>query len=252
MRVILSLTGIALGITSVIIMVSVGEGARSKMLSQIEAMGSNLITIDAGKVKTVIGRQRQTTNVTTLKEKDAEAIFESGQSAGINLIAPTQEQMLLVKYENGTTNTRIIGTTPEYPLIRNFKISSGRFFDSDENKIAQRVAVVGQKIVENLLREVNPIGEIIKVNNIPFEVIGTLKSKGLSYDGANEDDIIFIPLSTCMRRVFNVDYIKNIYVKVAERNKIKIAEGEIRNILRDRHRLNIRNKEDDFTNLWSR
>jgi putative ABC transport system permease protein len=152
LRVILSLTGIAVGIAAVMIVVSVGEGARKKMLSQIEAMGSNLITVDAGKVKKVIGRQRQITKVTTLKEKDAEAIFESGRPAGINSIAPTQEQTLLVKYESGTTSTRVIGTTPEYPRIRNYEISSGRFFDAGENKIAKRVSVVGQKIVESLFR----------------------------------------------------------------------------------------------------
>jgi putative ABC transport system permease protein len=192
------------------------------MLSQIEAMGSNLITVDAGIVNEVIGRRRQTSKVTTLTEKDAEAIVE--ECASVNAVAPTQEQTLLVKYENSLTSTRIIGTTSSYPSIRNYSIASGRFFSQDDNKLSLRAAVIGQKIVEYLFRDGNPIGELIKINKIPFEIIGVLKPKGLSYDGVNEDDVIFIPLNTGMRRVFNVDYIKNIYVQVKNKDEIPTTE----------------------------
>ncbi|MGD8778357.1 MAG: ABC transporter permease [Ignavibacteria bacterium] len=245
LRVILSLIGIGVGITSVIIMVAIGEGARNKITSQIESMGSNLITIDAGKIEEVIGRKRQTTKATTLKEKDAEALLE--ECSYINLIAPTQDQTLLVKFRNGLTSARVIGTTSEYPQIRNYKISTGKFFTTNENRFSLRVAVLGQKIIEYLFNGTDPIGEIVRINNIPFEIIGVLKPKGLSYDGANEDEVIFIPLKTGIRRVFNVDYIKNIYVQVTEKIKMASAEEEIRSILRERHKLDIRNKEDDFT-----
>jgi len=245
LRVALTLIGIAVGITSVIIMVAIGEGAKDRMLSQIKSMGSNLITVDAGKVKEVIGRRRQTSKVTTLKEKDAEAISQDCNY--VNAVAPTQEQMVLVKFENGSTGSRAIGTTPEYPAIRNYEIAHGRFFDDDDNKFSRRVAVVGDKVVRYLFRDINPIGETIRINNVPVEVIGVLKSKGASYDGADEDDVVFIPLNTGMRRLFNVDYIKNIYVQVSAKDKIENVEEEIRSILREKHRLNVRNKEDDFT-----
>jgi putative ABC transport system permease protein len=245
LRVVLSLTGIAIGITSVIIVVSIGEGARGRMLSQIEAMGSNLITVDAGIVNEVIGRRRQASKVTTLKEKDAEAIVE--ECASVNAVAPTQEQTLLVKYENSLTSTRIIGTTSSYPSIKNYFIASGRFFSQDDNKLSRRAAVIGQKTVEYLFQESNAVGEFIKINNIPFEIIGVLKPKGSSYDGANEDDVILIPLRTGMRRVFNVDYIKNIYIQVKNKDEIRATEKEIRAVLREKHRLHVHDKADDFT-----
>jgi len=226
-------------------MTALGEGARNKMLSQIESMGSNLITIDAGKIKEVIGRKRQTQKVNTLKLKDSDAIIEGCES--IDKIAPTQDGSFLIKYGSGTTSGRVIGTTPDYPSIRNFKIDYGRFFTEEENKISSRVAIIGTKMVDNLFYETNPIGEFIRINNVPFEIIGVLKPKGSSYDGANEDEVIFIPIQTGLRRLYNVDYIKNIYAHVRDKNKMKSAEDEIRELLRERHRLNLRDKEDDFT-----
>ncbi|MBI2430271.1 MAG: ABC transporter permease [Ignavibacteriales bacterium] len=245
LRVTLSLAGIAIGIASVIIIVALGEGARSNMLSQIEAMGSNVITIDAGLVKEVTGRRRQASKVTTLKENDAAAISDECRS--VTAVAPTQEQTLVIKYENGSATGRIIGTSPAFPEIRNFSIASGRFFSDEDNKLSRRFAVIGHKFVEYLFRNTDPVGETIKINNIPFEVIGVLKPKGLSYDGANEDDMIFIPLNTGLRRVFNIDYLKNIYVQVKNNEEIPAAERELRSVLRTRHRLQVRNKEDDFT-----
>lgn len=245
LRAALSLTGIAIGIASVIMIVSLGEGARTRTLSQIEAMGSNIITIDAGLAKDVGGRNRQAVKVTTLKEKDARIIAEECSFAAS--VAPTQEQSLVVKYEEGSATARIIGTYAAYPAIRNFSIASGRFFTGDDNALSLRRAVIGHKFVEFLFRDVNPVGEVIRINNIPFEVIGVLKAKGASYDGANEDDVIFIPLNTGMRRVFNVDYVKNIFVKVTSRENIPATQERIRSILREKHRLTTRNKEDDFT-----
>lgn len=262
LRAVLSLIGIAIGIAAVIIVSAIGNGARAKVSSQIEAMGSNLITINSGKVKEVTGRKRQTTKVTTLKEKDAEAILE--QCNTVKLVAPTQDQTLRVKFENSMTSGRIIGTVPAYPLVRNYQVATGRFFTIDDNKHSRRVAVIGWKIVENLFHDNNPVGQIIRINNIPFEIIGTLKPKGASYDGANEDEVIFIPLRTGLKRLFarrssgglpNVNFIKNIYVQVTSQKVMKETEHEIRTILRERHRLNIRNtehpdlivKEDDFT-----
>ena len=159
LRIFLSLIGISIGITAVIIITAFGSGANNKMLSQIEKMGSNLITIDAGKIKEVFGRKRQLNKVTTLKEKDYTAIVEK---CGNSIIAaPTQEQTLIVKFRDGTTTGRIIGTTPDYPAIRNFKISKGRFFTDEENISSSRVAVVGKKMIDNLFNGNSPIGESI-------------------------------------------------------------------------------------------
>jgi putative ABC transport system permease protein len=244
MRVILSLSGIAVGIASVIIIVSLSEGARTKMLTQIEAMGSNVITIDAGLVKEATGRKRQAFKMPSLKEKDAALI--ATECLSIIAIAPTQEKPMLMKYGEASVTGRVIGTTSSYPLIRNFSIASGRFISEDDNRLSLRAVVIGQKCNEYLFHGSNPVGEIVKINNIPFEVVGVLNAKGASYDGANEDDMVFIPLNTGMRRVFNVDYIKNIFVQASSKEKIPKIEKQIRSILRERHRLREQNKEDDF------
>ena len=245
LRVVLSLAGIAIGIASVMIIVSLGEGARRRMQTQIEAMGSNVITIDAGLVKEVMGRKRQSGKVTSLKEKDAASI--AAECSSVAAIAPTQEKTAVIKYAGASVTARIIGTTPSYPSIRNFSLSSGRFISPDDDRLSRRTVVIGQKCVEYLFPSSPPVGEIIKVNNIPFEIVGVLKAKGASYDGANEDDMVFVPFSTGMRRLFNVDYIKNIYVQVRAKETIPIAEQEIRSILRERHKLELHQKEDDFT-----
>jgi putative ABC transport system permease protein len=245
LRVVLSLTGIAIGIISVIIIVSLGEGARSKMLTQIEAMGSNVITIDAGLVKEVMGRKRQGNKTTSLKVKDAEAII--ADCASINAVAPTQEKTMVIKYGDASTTARIIGTTAAYPSIRNFSLAKGRFVSRDDNVLSLRTAVIGQKCMEYLFPAANPVGEVVKINNIPFEIIGVLKAKGSSYDGANEDDMVFIPLATGLRRVYNVNYIKNIFVQAGSKEQIPAIEKQIRSILRERHRLEGRKQEDDFT-----
>jgi putative ABC transport system permease protein len=245
LRVSLSLSGIAVGIASVIVVVAIGTGARNSMLAQIETMGKNLITIDAGKVKEVIGRKRQTTKETTLKERDCEAIVEGSRYT--ITAAPTQDRTFLIKYGNGATTARVIGTTPAYPAIRSYRIAAGRCCSDEDNKLSARVAVVGAKIVSSLFSTASPVGEFIRINNVSFEIIGVLAPKGSSYDGANDDEVVLIPLRTGMRRLFNVDYIKNIYVSTQDKSRMGKVERDIRALLRERHRLNIRDKEDDFT-----
>jgi putative ABC transport system permease protein len=245
LRAILSITGIAIGIACSVTATGIGEGGRELMMSQISQMGSNLITISAGTYKQAFGRKMQTTFVTTLKEKDAIAIEEG--CGCISSVAPAQGQWAFVKYTNSTTSTIIIGTTPNFSLIRNYPVSSGRFFNAEENRLSLRTAVIGQKILKSLFLNTDPINKIIRINGIPFEITGTLKSKGLSYDGADEDNVIFIPLNTALHRVFNIDYIGYIYVQAMGKDKLDTVERGIRNLLRERHRLNNAGKKDDFT-----
>jgi putative ABC transport system permease protein len=245
LRTVLSLASIAIGIAAAITVTSVGIGARNSMLAQVETMGKNLITIDAGKVREVIGRKRQTTKVTTLKERDCDAILRNSRFPVI--ASPTQDMPFLVKYANGTTSCRVIGTTPAYPAIRNYRVASGRFFSDEDITLSARVAVVGTKVREILFAGANPLGETIRINKVPFEIVGVLAPKGSSYDGANEDEVVLIPLRTGMRRLFNVDYIKNIYVSVQDKENMGDVEQDIRTLLRESHRLHLRDKEDDFT-----
>jgi putative ABC transport system permease protein len=195
-------------------------------------------------METFVGRARQVGNVTTLELDDAWAVLDECPS--VALAAPTQDRPLRVKFGTLSTMTTVLGTTADYVEIRNFRVSSGRLFTEEENKAALRVTVLGSEIVDDLFSGEDPIGEIIRVGNIPFEVIGTLASKGLSAEGATEDSKILIPINTALRRVFNIDYINNIHLRVAKREWMDAAAEEIRLLLRERHRLDRFGKPDDF------
>jgi putative ABC transport system permease protein len=225
-------------------MVAVGKGTEEKIVSQITKMGSNLLLVNAGQVKIIAGRARQVKVVTTLELKDADGILNEAES--VKNVAPAQTKKLQVKYENLSTNTNIVGTTPDIIEVQNHTLAQGRFFDKDEDKGLRRVAVVGQIVVDNIFEEQYPIGKIIRIGKVPFEVIGVLSPKGLDVNGMAQDDQIFIPVRTALRRVFNLDYINAIYVKVKDSSLMDETEKEIRGILRGKHHLK-EGKNDDFT-----
>jgi putative ABC transport system permease protein len=239
----LAMTGIVVGICSVIVMVALGDGAQQQVLSKIRAMGTDLVMVTAGQVKTIAGRQRQTGNVSTLTMRDVKAITEEAQN--IKAAAPAQGKKMLVKYEAVNTTTSIIGTTEAIISVRDLSIDKGRFFTDDEDRTAQRVAVIGETAVKNLFGDRSPVGESVRIGKVSFEVIGVLGKKGTDLVGADQDDVIYIPVNTALRRLFNLTYINNIYVQAKSSGHIEKAASEIRDILREKHRL--REKPDDFT-----
>lgn len=245
LRTFLALVGITIGVAAVIIMIAIGNGAQREVLNQIEEMGTNLIIVNAGRVKTFAGRKRQVSYATSLTLKDSRAISEKCPS--VSLAAPALSKKMKVKYGNVSTNTTIVGTTHDFQMVRNFSIDAGIFFSEMENRAALRVAVIGNKVRLNLFDTDDPIGEIIRIRKIPFEIVGVLKSKGINADGVDEDDQIMIPINTALRRVFNLDYINTVYTQVKHIERMDRAESEIRDLLRERHRLIRKEKPDDFT-----
>ncbi len=245
LRTSLALIGITIGVAAVILMVAIGEGAQKAVLKQIDAMGTNLLVVNAGRVKTFTGRQRLTGLVNSLKIRDSDAIAE--ECSAVSLVAPAQDRSRQVKYGEFATSTKILGSTPDFQKIRNFPTTKGRFFTEEENKASLRVAVIGSQIQDNLFEGKDPIGETVRIGKIPFEIIGVLRSKGVTAEGANEDNQILIPINTALRRVFNLTYLNSIYVSVKNQRSMSLAERQISELLRERHRLLIRNKPDDFT-----
>ena len=243
LRTALAMTGIVVGVCSVIVMVALGDGAQQQVLSKIRAMGTDLVIVTAGQVKTIAGRQRQTGNVSTLTMRDVKAITEEAQN--IKAAAPAQGKKMLVKYEAVNTITSIVGTTEAIIPVRDLSVSKGRFFTDDEDKTAQRVALIGETVAKNLFENRDPVGDAIRIGKVSFEVIGVLGKKGTDLVGADQDDVIYIPLNTALRRLFNLTYINNIYVQAKSSDHIEKAASEIRGILREKHRL--RDKPDDFT-----
>jgi putative ABC transport system permease protein len=245
-RTVLSLSGIIIGICAVIVMSALGNGTEAKVTSQITKMGSNLLLVNAGQVKIIAGRARQVKIVTTLELRDADSISEG--VSGLKYTAPAQVKKMLVKYGDLNTQTNIVGTTPDIIEIQNRSLSEGRFFDEDEDNGLRRVAVIGKTVVENIFGQQDPIGKVIYIGKVPFEIIGVLSSKGLDLYGADQDDQIFIPVKTALRRLFNLTYINAIYVKVNDGVSMKQKAEEISVVLRERHHIR-EGKADDFTIL---
>jgi putative ABC transport system permease protein len=245
LRTVLALLGISIGIAAVIVVVALGEGAQSEIIEQIEEMGTNLLIVHAGQVKTTAGRIQTSKTATSLKLSDVQKILQYNSS--VKSIAPAQSKNLTVKFGNYTTLTKILGTTEDFLVIRNFALEKGRIFTSEENRAALRVAVLGSQVRENLFGQEDPIGKIIRVRNIPFKVMGLLKAKGSSPGGGNQDNQIIIPIRTALRRVFNVNYLNALYLQVQSKDKMNLAETQTAEILREQHRLDRQNKEDDFT-----
>ena len=242
-RTALSLVGIIIGVAAVVLMVAVGEGAQNEVLKKIQSMGTNLIIISAGQVKTFAGRMRQVGIVTTLTPRDAMAI--SSEIPGIVQSAPAQGKRLPLKYGTQSYATQIVGAAPNLPEIKNLSLIRGRFFNEDEDRMMARVAVLGPTPAKNLFGSTNPVGEVIQIKNVAFEVIGVTKEKGM-VAGQDEDDQIYIPLNTAMKRLMNVIYLSQIYLQVPNTEVMKPAEREIKSLLRERHRLKD-DKADDFT-----
>ncbi len=243
-RTILSLSGVIIGICAVIIIVAIGKGTEEKIVSQITKMGSNLLLVNAGQVKIIAGRARQVKAVTTLELKDADSILNEAPS--IIYAAPAQTKKLQVKFENLSTKTNIVGTTSDIVEVQNYALAQGRFFDEDEDKGLRRVAVLGRTVVENIFEQQYPVGKIIRIGKVPFEVIRVLSPKGMDVNGMDQDDQIFIPVRTALRRVFNLTYINAIYLKEKNSNLMDQAEREISSILREKHHIK-EGKADDFT-----
>jgi putative ABC transport system permease protein len=243
LRTFLSIFGIVVGIATVILLVSAGKGAEKQVLDRVRSMGINLIIVNAGKTQLIAGRQRQMTSVTTLVLEDASAILK--ESSSVTKISPAVNKKLSIKWESEIANTNLLGFTPVGFEIRNLKPALGRFFEEEENRKKHRVAVLGPTVAKNLFGRGNPIGLQIRLGKIPFEVIGVTRKKGMDVNGIDQDDVVFVPLNTAMRRIMNMDYVHSLYIQ-GKNSKILInAEKEIRSVLRQRHRL--ASKSDDFT-----
>jgi putative ABC transport system permease protein len=243
LRTLLSVTGIVVGVGTVVLMVSAGQGAQKRILDRIRTMGTNLVVVNAGQTRIFAGRQRQIATVTTLVAADAEAIVRHCPS--VALAAPAVTKKLSARWEAENTNTNVLGMGPDGFRIRNITIASGHLFGPEEDRGRRRVAVLGPTVVENLFGGADPIGLRFRVGRVPFEVIGVTEPKGVDANGLDQDDLTIVPLGTAMRRLLNITHVHAIYVQARSADHLDRAERQIRELLRRRHRL--RDKPDDFT-----
>ncbi len=243
-RFFLASLGIMIGIAAVIVMVAIGKGSHHEIMNVIAKMGENLLTINAGEMKRRGGRLRLAGNVTTLNLRDVD--YLSQEVSGLTLVAPFEIKEMKVKYLQVLTATNVAGSTPEFLKTRNYQIASGEMFNERDQKLRAKVAVVGNTVIKNMFGEDDPLGKIVRINAIPFKIIGVFEGKGLDSDGIDQDDILLIPINSMLRRLLNQNYISTIYAKADSRENIDRVAVKIKTLLRDRHKISD-DAEDDFT-----
>ena len=236
MRSFLTMLGIIIGVGAVIIMVAIGSGASEMIAQQIASMGSNLIMVLPG-ATTAGGARMGLGSVSTLTSDDAKAIKD--ECSAIKDVAPTWGGVTQVVYGNQNWNTSVTGTTPSFFDIRDWPMGTGRIFTEQEISGAVKVAVIGQTIVENLFGAENPLGQIIRIKKVPFTIVGVLSKKGQSPQGQDQDDAVYIPLTTSQKKVFGSSLPKTvriILVQALELNQMAEAEKQVNELLNQRHR----------------
>jgi len=243
LRTLLSVIGIVVGVGAVVLMVSAGRGAEKQIVDRIQGMGTNLLTVNAGRTMIIAGRLRQMDTVRTLLASDAQAIAKECPS--VVLAAPGVGKKLAVRWEDQDALTNVVGMTAEGFVVRNITVAFGRPFDADESRAAKRIAILGPTASANLFGSTDPVGQQIRIGKIPFEVIGLAARRGMDVNGHDQDDVILVPLETGMRRILNVTYVQTVYVQARDSRALEDAEKEIASVLRQRHRLD--GKPDDFT-----
>ncbi len=244
MRSMLTSLGIIIGVAAVIIMLAIGSGANKKVQENMESMGSNLLTIRSASAKTG-GISMGIGSKPTLSLKDAQAIQK--QARGVEAVAPVMNSAKQVMYGNQNWQTSIYGITPPYLYVKNYEIALGRAISRDDNLNGSKVALIGSSVERELFGDINPIGKTIRIETTPFKVIGTLKTKG-QMGPMDQDDLIFIPLSTAQRKLFGTDFpgsVNQILVKAQSLEDANIAQKDVEEILRRRHNLGT-TQENDF------
>ena len=243
MRSVLTMLGIIIGVASVIAMLAIGEGSKASISGEISKMGTNMIMVFPN-FQQRGGVSLGASSSMALKYSDVVALRK--QTTVVALIAPEVSANGQVIYGNENTQTTIHGVSEDYLKIRKLEISSGRLFTESELRNMAKVCVLGQTVVDNLFGAgSDPVGKTIRIKKLPFLVIGTLKDKGESGMGQDQDDLILAPYTTVQRRLANIDYINGIYASAITENKSAEAKEEIEEILRRTHKLK-ESEENDF------
>ena len=247
MRSALTMLGIIIGVAAVIVMIAVGNGAQARVEEQIKSLGSNIIMVLSGSV-TSGGARGGSGSQPTIFEEDAYAMMREVDE--IQAAAPTLRGAGQAIAGNANWSTSFSGVTPEYLEVREWPIIEGRGFEPAEINGSGKVVLIGQTVAENLFGAASPLDQVIRVRKVPLTVIGVLERKGQSMMGQDQDDVLLMPLSTARTRVLGVTQSKarsvsSIMVKVKEGADMAEAEARMRELLRQRHRLQP-GQDDDF------
>lgn len=238
----LTMLGIIIGVAAVITMISLGQGAKKTVSDRLEALGTNLIYIRSGvpharRVRGAAGTLQR------LDEKDLKRL--KAECTTVDHIVPEIQGSQQVIYGNLNWNTTIIGTSPEYFELRNFKIAQGEKFTHRDANALSRVVVIGPKVAENIFENVNPVGKFIRIGRMRFRVIGVTQSKGISGGWLDYDDIALVPYTTAQKRIFGIDHLNRLIARLKDETMVQATYLEIEKILRRSHRLRP-DQDNDF------
>ena len=245
MRSMLTSLGIIIGVSAVIIMLAVGSGASKRIAKDMESMGSNLLMIrsasaTSGGVRMGFGTKP------SLTLKDAAAISE--KCRGILAVAPYSSENKQLTYGNQNWSSTVGGTTPSYLFIRNYEVASGRNLSPEDIKNGSKVAVIGNTVATELFGDVDPINKTMRVGNVPFKIVGLLKTKGQSGMGMDQDDLVFIPITTAQKKVFGTSFpgtVTMINVKATDSEILDTTQSDITELLKQGHRIG-KTQDNDF------
>jgi putative ABC transport system permease protein len=246
LRSFLTMLGIVIGVGAVITLMSVGKGSTAQILSNIQSMGANLVTIRGG-ASMMGGVRGAMGGSNTLTMEDAEAIAQ--QVENISAVAPSSSSNLQLVANGENTNSQVSGVTPEYPEVNNLKVASGSFFSDEEYQRGAKVTVLGSTVAETLFGEASPVGQKMRMGTMIVTVIGVLESKGGMMNSS--DDAVFIPLTTLHQAVAQTrtaqgeTVVSSISLTVTDENKADQVKEEITSLLHTRHRL-AASADDDF------
>ncbi|MDD6732067.1 MAG: ABC transporter permease [Bacteroidales bacterium] len=245
LRSFLTMLGIIIGVASVIAMLAIGQGSKKSIQANIAEMGSNMIMIRPGQDKGPGGARQDASEMQSLKLKDYETLVE--QSKYLAAISPSVSASGQFINGNNNTPSTIYGISADYLEIRQLKVQDGEMFTDDDIKTSAKVCLVGKTVADNLFTNgEDPVGKVIRYKNIPFRIIGVLKSKGYNSFGMDQDDMVLAPYTTVMKRILSVTYLQGINTSALTEDMTDLAINEISTLLRSNHKLK-EAEEDDFT-----
>jgi putative ABC transport system permease protein len=245
MRAALTMLGIIIGVSAVIAMVSIGQGASASVQAQIESIGTNLLFVSAGAQN--VGGVRSGTGDTgnqNLTVDDLDVIKREVPS--VSMVTPSVNARSQLVAGNMNWNTNVTGVSEQYPDVRKWPVATGSFFTDADVRTAARVIVIGRTLADNLYPGADPIGQDIRVMNLPFRVVGVLAAKGQDQQGRDQDDVAFAPFTTVQKKILGRDRIQIAYVSAISQDATYTAQSQITDLLRQRHKLTA-NEPDDFT-----
>lgn len=244
MRSALTMLGIIIGVSAVIIMISIGQGAGKSITDEISSMGSNMLTVrpgaeQQGPVRGAGG------SVSTLTLDDAQAIARLDKVANV---APLVSGSATLANGSETWTSQYNGTTPEQQIIKDWPTTAGSFLTDEDIREASTVAVLGQTVVDNLYPAgTDPLGTKIRINKLSYTVVGVLASKGSSMMGQDQDDVVYIPITTAMRKMLGQKYVSQITAQAESQESMDFVESSMETLLRERH--DLQNNEDADFNI---